>query len=183
MTKTNREALIDDIIALELEMFLAVRSRERSLCQERPEAFRLMREITHAVLSDEFLEAYLRDVRLAAGQGRNLMTEKYALMEDLIPAENDDPAVWEIVKAESDWRREVAAQFPRSVHPDGHEGFCLYLECELQTYSAQTLAAYSKCIEAARAQSRNLVRERYELLMRKLGHESLAACEVSIKTR
>ena len=184
MNGQYRDNLIGDIIERELEMFLAVKNRGgTSQCQERPESFRLMREISHAVLSDAFLESYLGDLKAAAEQGRNFMTEKYALMEGLIPSLNDSPVIRDIVVAESEWRKEVAAQFPRCIHPEGHQGFCLYLGCELQTYSPATLEAYCACVEAAQREHRNLVRDRYELLMRKLGHESLAACEAGLAHR
>lgn len=181
MVQQPRETLVNDIIEHELKMFLAVNNRGgTSLCQERPESFRLMREITHGVLSGVFLKSYLDDLKTAGEEGRNLMTEKYALMEGLIPPLSNSPVIRDIVVAEGEWRKEVAAQFPKSVHPDGHDSFCLYLGCELQTYSPATLDAYRECVETARREYRNLVRERYEMLMRKLGHESLAACEAGI---
>ena len=181
MTKPTRQNLIEEIITKELDMFLAVNNRGgTSSCQEKPEAFRLMREITHGVLPDIFLESYLSDLKQAEKDKRNFMTEKYALMEKQIPVINDSPYIAEIVKMESEWRKEVAAQFPRSVQPDGHESFCLYLGCELQTYSAQTLTAYHDFVKASQQECRNLVRDRYELLMQKLGHESLTKCEASL---
>jgi len=184
MTEERRKALIKEIVDRELSMFLAVRNRGgTSQCQERPESFRIMREITHDVLSNAFLESYLCDLERAEKESRNFMTEKYALMESLIPVINDTALIKKIVGAESEWRKEVAVQFPRSVHPDGHDGFCLYLGCELQTYSAATLAAYLDCVEATRQEHHNLVRERYELLMRKLGHESLTQCEANLAAR
>ncbi|MFV0348844.1 MAG: DUF4125 family protein [Halodesulfovibrio sp.] len=182
MMQTTRQVLISAIIERELAMFLAVNSRGgTAACQERPESFRLMREVTHGVLSDAFLQSYLGDLEQAALAGRNCMTEKYALMEGLIPPLSIAPAIREIVQAEGGWRREVAVQFPRSVHPDGHESFCLYLGCELQTYSPATLTAYRECVEAALRENRNLARERYELLMRRLGYDSLQHCETSLK--
>jgi hypothetical protein len=181
---TTRDTLLDLIISLELAMFLEVQNRGgTSPCQERPESFRIMREITHGVLSDTFLQRYLHDLEQARRQGRNLMTEKYALMEGLIPRRNNDPVIAEIVQAESAWRREVAAQFPRVVQPEGHAGFCLYLGCELQTYSGAALQAYAACVQEALRGLRNLTRDRYELLMHKLGYASLAQCEAELATR
>ncbi|NJB69145.1 hypothetical protein GGQ74_002842 [Desulfobaculum xiamenense] len=181
MTEERREALVEDIIERELRMFLAVKTRGgKSLCQERPESFRIMREMTHGVLSEAVLESYLGDLVRAEEAGRNFMTEKYALMDDLIPAINTDPRIRVIVEAEADWRDEVSAQFPRTVQRDGRESFCLYLRCELQTYSPATLTAYAALVDAARNEGRNLVRERYEILMRKLGYGSLEACEAQL---
>ncbi len=183
MIKEHRRELIESIIKEELNMFLAVKNRGgTSPCQEQPDSFRIMREITHNVLPDDVLESYLADLLKAIQDGRNLMTEKYALMEGLIPVQNDSPLIVEIVCLESEWRKEVAAQFPRSVQADGHEAFCVYLGCELQTYSSETLSAYHHYAAAAQQEHRNLVRERYELLMRKLGYDSLSHCEQSLKT-
>jgi hypothetical protein len=181
MTEERRKALIDDIIAGELRMFQAVNSRGgRSVCQERPESFCLMREMTHAVLSDDFLVAYAVDVRRAEEAGRNLMTEKYALMERRIPKLSTDPRIDIILNAECAWRREVTKDFPHVVQADGQPGFRLYLGCELQTYSGESLAAYEACVKDAQAAGRNLVRERYEILMRQLGHDSLEECEARL---
>lgn len=180
MTNGTREGLIGKIVERELEMFLAVRNRGgTSPCQELPGTFRIMREITHGVLSEAFLVSYLGDLEGARVAGRNLMTEKYALMETLIPPRGTDPRIGRIVAAEGEWRREVAARFPRTIHPDGHEGFCLYLGCELQTYSCATLEAYCACVETALDEGRNLVRERYELLLRKLDLGTLQDRETS----
>ncbi len=181
MTEKFRKNLIKEIIDHELNMFLAVNNRGgTSPCQERPESFRIMREMTHGVLSDSFLESYLGDLKQAETEGRNFMTEKYALMEGLIPPLRDTPQLKEIVNAESEWRKEVATQFPRTVQPEGHEGFCLYLGCELQTYSDATMNAYYEDIMAAQQKHHNLVRERYELLMNKLGYGSLKECEAGL---
>ncbi len=181
MAEEKRTQLIEQIIKLELDMFLAVNNRGgTSLCQERPESFRIMRNMTHSVLPDEYLESYLADLEKAAIDKRNLMTEKYALMEGLIPVQNNSPAIAEIVSMESEWRKEVAAQFPRSVHPDGHQSFCIYLGSELQTYSPKTLDIYLAYAQSMQEKHGNLVRERYEILMRMLGYESLTHCEESI---
>ncbi|WP_243547044.1 DUF4125 family protein [Pseudodesulfovibrio tunisiensis] len=180
MSEKSCETLVREIIDLELAMFLAVKNRGgTSLCQEHPDSFRLMREITHAVLPLSFLESYLNDLKQGVQDARNFMSEKYALMESLIPPLNTDPCIDAIVDAESAWRAEVAAEFPKTVQPEGREGFRLYLGCELQTYSPATLAEYTRFVDAAHAENRNPVRERYELLMRKLGYGSLKECEAS----
>ena len=181
MTQGARKGLIKNIIARELKMFMVLQSDGDALsCQEHPEAFCIMREMSHGVLSDTFLEAYLHDLKLAEGQGRNLLAEKYTLMGAQLPVRNEDSRIRDIVVSEGIWRRKVAAQFPRCVQPEGHHEFCHYLMCELQTYSTDSLAAYSDCVKAAVKQDRNLVQERYEFLMEKLGHGSLAACEAEL---
>lgn len=181
MAEEKRTQLIEQIIALELDMFIAVKNRGgTAVCQERPDSFRIMRNMAHAVMPEAYLESYLNDLKQAAADNRNLMTEKYALMEGLIPIKNDSPVITELVRMESEWRKEVAAQFPRSVQPDGHQSFCIYLKGELQTYSPKTLKIYLNYAQSVQEQHGNLVRKRYEILMRKLGYDSLAHCEESI---
>ncbi|NDV27081.1 DUF4125 family protein [Desulfovibrio sp. JC010] len=181
MAEDKRIQIIENIIALELDMFLAVKNRGgTAACQEHPDSFRIMRNMTHGVMPDDYLESYLADLEKAVADKRNLMTEKYALMEGLIPVQNDSPAIAAIVQLESEWRKEVAAQFPRAVHPDGHQSFCIYLGSELQTYSSGTLDIYLNYARSVQQKHGNLVRERYEILMRKLGYESLTHCEESL---
>ncbi|SKA67179.1 DUF4125 family protein [Desulfobaculum bizertense] len=181
MTEARKNELVKDIIEHELKMFLAVNNAGgTSVCQEHPDSFRVMREMTHAVMNEAFLESYLNDLKEAEKAGRNLMTEKYALMGGQIPPLNDDEMLRNIVVVEGTWRRQVAERFPRSVQPEGHQGFCLYLGSELQTYSRKSLMLYEECMNAARKEGRNLVQERYEILMQKLGYGSLEQCEAKL---
>ncbi len=178
MTDAVHESLVQEIVDREQTMFLAVPSRGgTSPCQESPESFRIMREISHGALSRAYLESYVGDLEVAEQKGRNLMTEKYALMEGLIPAISTDPMIGKIVAAEGLWRRAVASEFPRTVKPDGHEPFCLYLGCELQTYSDRSRREYGLCVDRARQEGSNLARLRFDRLMEKLGYGSLAGCE------
>ncbi|HMM38220.1 MAG TPA: DUF4125 family protein [Desulfovibrio sp.] len=178
----TRKDLLSEIIERELAMFQSVNNRGgRADCQDMPESFRLMREITHAVLSVAFLESYGQDLRRAERDGRNFMTEKYAIMEGQIAPINPDPRIPEIADQETDWREAVAAEFPHAVEPGGSEAFRRYLRAELQTYSPGTIGAYAECVDAARREGRNLARERYDLLMSKLGFGSLAEREASVE--
>ena len=80
------EALLHEIIDCELAMFLAVPDADGpSTCQKRPKTFRLMRWMSLSVHDDSTLTSYLNDLKQAGMQGRNLMVEKYARMEDSLP--------------------------------------------------------------------------------------------------
>lgn len=184
MTESQRQELIEEIIELELKMFLAVNNRGgKANCQESPESFRTMRFMTHSVLPEKFLKSYKDDLIQAEGDQRNLMTEKYALMEGLIPTINSSPAIAELVEMESEWRKVVAAEFPLSVRPEGHERFCIYLKGELQTYSPASLGIYLDYAKEVQQKQGNLVRDRYEVLMRKLGYNSLTHCEQELEKK
>lgn len=178
----TREEMLAEVVERELAMFLEVRNRGgRADCQEQPEAFRLMRRMTHAVLSDAFAESYLEDLRRGEADGRNFMTEKYAVMEGQIPPFNPDPRIRDITRSECAWRDAIAAAYPLVVEADGGDAFRRYLFAELQTYSAATIGAYADCVATAHREDRNLAGERYELLMRELGFGSLAEHEAAMR--
>ena len=58
IAKTGRPSLIDHILALELEMFLAVNGTTRAACQEQPETFKKIRGGIYECWSDEMLAAF-----------------------------------------------------------------------------------------------------------------------------
>ena len=177
----ERETLVTRIIALEQEMFEGISTFERSPCQDRLKTFRLMRWMTHSVLPTDILLSYLDDLQSASDEGRNLMTEKYARIDDIIPGDAAaKAAIDRIVAVEDAWMTPVRQDFPRSF-PRGGEGFHAYIASELETFSPRTLALFEDFVETARAQGRNLVRERYENLFRRLGYASLTAFEENVR--
>lgn len=82
-------------------MFQKVRTIEPALCQDLPETFEIMREMNHSVLSLESLKSYLNDLNVALSKKRNLLTEKYARMNNTIPPLNNNPLIKEIVSIEA----------------------------------------------------------------------------------
>ena len=177
--KRSREELVKTIIEIELDMFERVRSFEPSLCQERPEAFRMMRGITHSVLSPETLESYLADLHEAKAKDRNLITEKYARMDNRIPPLNTNPLIDDIVQIEERWARELSEKYPRTFR--GGLGFKVYLSCELETYSDKTLQLYFEDIAKAEKENINLSEVRYTVLFQQLGYDSIAKAEKKAK--
>lgn len=177
MNKQNeiRDILIEEILKIELEMFQNVRSRGYASCQEQPKAFRMMRWMGHSVLSDETLASYLDDLKQAQENGRNLMTEKYARMEGLIPALKEDPRIAgiidEIAEVETSWMLEFSEKYPGISR--GGEGFYMYLKSELETYSDRTLELYNRDLFDAKEQGINLAEKSYTNLFLRLGYESL----------
>lgn len=174
------EALIEEIVRREWDMMKAVVSEGRSLCQERPGTFRAMREMSHSVLSRDTLASYLGDLRNAEIEGRNLVTEKYARMEEQIPPVSRCPLIPRIVSIESAWMKELCDEFPLTFQA-AVPYFALYESCELETYSDPTLTLLYRDVLAARENGRNLVRARYEHLFEAQGQGTLA--EVEAKSR
>ncbi len=103
----GKDHLIETILDLELNMFLTVPSRYPASCQKAPDAFRLHRGAQFSVWSEETLQSYLDDLLEAKEKGQNLMTLKYARMENLIPPLNVNPIIDMIVQMETEAQREM----------------------------------------------------------------------------
>ena len=180
----DRSDVLREIIERELRMFVNVRNEGGTAdCQKLPDSFRLMREMTLCVQTDAVLESYLQDLARAEAEGRNLMTEKYARMDNRIPPLKSRETIDEIVDAESRWRDSLSREFPHVILADGHGGFRRYLSCELETWSDQTLEGYRGLVAEARARGRNLARYRYEFLMERVGFDSLTAYEGTLREK
>jgi hypothetical protein len=180
MHKDNKPELIEHIIEIELDMFELVRTAEPSLCKDRPETFKAMRGMTHSVLSTETLESYLEDLQKARAEGRNLLTEKYARMDNQIPPLKANPIIDDITKRESHWMRELSQKFPH-IFKGEPANFEHYLSSELETYSDKTLESYSRDVSKAEEGKRNLAEERYTKLFQQIGYGSIAEAEEKAK--
>jgi hypothetical protein len=170
--KGDREELLDNIIKFELDMFEQVRTSEPSLCKDRPETFRVMRGMSHSVLSIRTLQSYLNDLQKAKAECRNLLTEKYARMDNRILPLKSNRLISDIVKLESRWIRELSQKYPRSFW-GGSGSFELYLSSELETYSDETLKLYFGDVSRAKKEGRNLAEERYTKLSERMGYSSI----------
>lgn len=173
--KISREELLKGIIEIELDMFERVRTAEPSLCKDRPETFKVMRGMSHSVLSTQTLESYLEDLQKAKAEGRNLMTEKYARMDNRIPRIKTNPVIDDIVRIEAQWMKELSEKYPHTFK--GGDGFTIYLSSELETYSDKTLGLYFEDISKAEKEGRNLEEEAYLILFQQIGYSSIAEVE------
>jgi len=153
-------------------MFENVRAIQPSLCQEKPRSFRLMREMNHSVLSNDTLKSYLKDLKNSRLKGRNLMTEKYACMNNLISPINFNPHIQKIVSIELEWFKELSEQYPHIVNSKPNY-FSKYLSCELETYSNKSIELYIKDVEIAQKDGINLAKQKFKYLIKKLGYTSL----------
>lgn len=173
---SRKEELVSRIIEIEWDMFANVRNRGgKASCQEDPEAFKIIRTSSFMSWSDATLESYLKDLEEAVKAGRNLMTEKYALMEGLIPHLNPEvlPLIDKIVEIECGWLSEIAEKSPhirlaRPIYSSQDSPFVVssetYARGELETYSKRTLDLYYK--DLLEMQSKKI--NRYELVLNKM---------------
>ena len=166
----DRKQLLEKIIAREAAMFIAVKASEPADCQEMLKTFYLMREMSHSVLAADTLTSYLQDLETAAAAGRNLMTEKYARMENLIPSLNENELIYKIVDIEREWLSEVHKKYPLTIAVEG--GFTTY-----------AVNLYYRDIFLAETQKRNLVEERYQYLYGNLGFKDLEEVEALAQKR
>ncbi|GAB6163286.1 DUF4125 family protein [Desulfothermus naphthae] len=193
MENTKRTELIEKILDKELKMFLTVPVRQKAACQEHPESFKTMRRAQFLMWSEKTLESYLKDLEMAEKEGRNLMTEKYARMDNLIPPKNQDPLIDKIVNIQCKWQEEMFRKYPKlmrgarpvysSQDSPFQTSFETYLRGELETYSHNTLASLYDDIVGMQKEGKNMAEELYKQLVMDLGYESLEEAEEAAKNR
>lgn len=201
----ERKFLIDEIVALEWDMFSTVNNiGGRSACQDERDTFEVMRRCNLMTWPLPMLGSYRADLLQAAEAGRNLMTEKYArMMETTAPDEYAAvarflPPVSEEARALVDraaavlvpWEEEARARYPflaergRGLTDDAGPGvktsFATYLRSELATYSVETLSAYVSYLEGASAAGKNGSLAVYENMVRLYGYRDLEEAAVAM---
>ena len=187
MSEQGRPAVIENILDIEERMFLAVPSRGPAPCRENPAGMRMFRGAQFQTWSGETLASYLDDLLEAERLDRNLMTLKYARMENLIPPLTANPLVGRMVDAQAAWYRGLIDRFPRfmrtarplgdGLNPDPGASFRSYLAGELETYSDRTLALLNKDVTRMHEKGRNMVEEVFTHVIRGMGFESLEETE------
>jgi len=175
--EADREKLIDEIVAIELRMFMAVLTPAPSACQENPEAVKLMRRGSFTVLSTETLESYLGDLQEALEDGRNLMELKYARIDNLVPPLSTNPLIGKIVEIEGAWMKDLAGRYPLSFKGRTEYSAEIYLRSELETFSDRTLDLYFRDTSTAAEAGRNLTEERYAYIFKQIGYDSIEDME------
>lgn len=178
-------SLCHHILDLEWTMFVAVKSSRPVACQKAPANFRDIRGSLLDTWTAEMQASYCVDLEAATAYGRNLLAEKYARMDDLIPPQTDDPVIGLIVDVESAWQDEIRCRFPmlyqrccRSTAGtgDGRE-FAVYLRSELETYGYETRQLYFLNVKNAERAGRNLGLEALQNLVKRFGYEGLEQAE------
>ncbi len=182
--------LVEKIVDIEYRMFMNVNAREPATCREDAEPFRMHRKSQLTVWSEDTLESYLKDLTEAEEAERNLMTVKYARMENLIPPVNESTYIDKIAEILIPWQEEFIRRYPKfmqggrslrsSEEAGGMVSFETYLRCELETYSERTLASLYNDVSRYHNEGKNMSQESYEYLVRAMGYESLDQVESSL---
>lgn len=185
-----KRPLLEAILDLEWEMFVCVRSDRNAPCQSAPDNFRTIRGSLFEMWTDAMLVSYLDDLQRALAQGRNLLTEKYARMDNLIAPLNTNPLIDAIVSIEDKWQSELQRCYPalyrrccRGRNPSAEDGsnFSVYLRCELETYGNRTLELYHQNVKSMDDQKQNLAIDALRQLVRKSGYQDLEQAEAHLR--
>lgn len=190
--KRKRE-ITEQILEVELAMFISVPTAHRYSCQEDPESFKLHRRAQFAAWSIPTLESYLMDLLRARDTDCNLVALKYALMDDLVPRENFSPCINLIIDLALTGQRRFVADFPclmRGGRPlskeedvPGLTSFETYLRGELETYSESTLELLYGDMLALQASGTSLSEATYRNLAAHLGFDSLESLEETLRKK
>lgn len=196
--KTNlsgKKETIKKILEGEWEMFSTVNAKTDSdpttqgcpTCRDFPEEFRIHRTAKLMPWSEKTLVSYLDDINEARNIRRNLMTYKYARMDNLIPSENNSPYIDKIAKVQLQWQKKFIDKYPRIMSggrslSGGEPGtdwasFETYMRCELESYSEKTLGFLFQDTENLRAAGKSMSEEIYKILVQQKGYKSLEEAE------
>lgn len=189
--KGEHSRLLEEILSMEWDMFQAVRSASPASCQSSPGTFRQVRGSIFELWPKKMLASYLIELTIAKYSGRNLLTEKYARMDNLIPPLNTNPVIDKIVGIETNWQQELREQYPalyarscRSTDQTGDgKNFSVYLRCELETYGDATIDLYYEWVERARREGRNYSLSMLNSIVLKSGFNNLEEAESFWKKR
>lgn len=170
---------MEQILEAELRMFQAVPTRGPNRCLEYPQDFKLHRKAQFSIFSTRTLQSYLEDIERARNSSRNLMTYKYARMDNLIPRANDSRLVDEVAGIMIDWQHQMEDKYPeimQRARPVTSEkanpsetSFETYLKAELETYSEQTLNLLYQDLRKLKAAGKNGSEEVYRFLVKEGG--------------
>lgn len=196
---------VNEIVMLEWQAFDKVENEGgRASCQDDWPTFSIMRQSQYETWTDEMLDSYIDDFYSANEQGWNLITEKYARMEestapeeyakikDALPPVSDTKKaiVDQIADIQVGWMEEFAAKYPkaagnaRKIHSSEDTpidtSYETYLRGEIMTYSDRTLALYGQFIVKLAGMGKNLAFMIMDNTARAYGYDGLDALEAGL---
>lgn len=179
----KKDSLIDKIVIIEKEMFLAVKTQGKCACQADIDSFVFHRKVQFTAWDESSLEYYLNHITEAWSKNINLMTIKYARMEGQIPPYSTNPLIKKIANQMLVWQQEMKSKYPniltdaRPLTQDVPErnirSFLTYSSCELETYSDDTLASLWAHHQNSAKEGINLSIVSYDYMVKELGYASL----------
>lgn len=176
---------IQKIIKLEWAMFQKVRSFAPASCQSNPNAFARIRGAIFRQWPFDVLAAYLEYLEAAQREGRNLLTEKYARMDNKIGAIIDHHLLNDIVDIETQWQQQIRDRYPALYRrvcrdtnlEDNGSNFSVYLRCELETYGEKAIIHYYKWVKRGHQNGENYAIAMLEELVHSEGFLNIEQAE------
>ena len=205
-TKSEKEKLVDAIVEAEWNQFQYVHNEGgRAECQDNPGTFKIMRSSQFLAWDVPVLESYLSDLKEGEATGWNLITEKYARM-----MEHTDPVKYKelaphlpklnsqrillqeaIISIMVQWTKELHEKYPAlagnsrnrlsSDDTKWNTSSETYLRGEISTYSDATLKEYTKMVQKALKDGRNIVSDILENTVHMYGYKSFEDAEKSVR--
>ena len=202
------DSMLETILNMEWEMFDRVQNiGGRAECQDNKQTVYLNRSSQLMAWDEGLRESYLRDLRRAGLEGRNLLSEKYGyMMQRTSPAEYEEirdrlpvrseaklELMERICKAHLTWLRQVSDSWPcltgRGRVPDRSgdspftTSFETYLWGELGTYSMDTLQLYWQQVARMQQEGGNMNRDILLNTVRQYGYATLEQAEADLSNR
>lgn len=173
--ENQKEQIIRQILEIEYNMFQRVPTGDdEPSCRAFPDEMRMHRRSQFSVWSVETCTSYLEDLKRAEQQNVNLMTIKYARMDNLIPVYSQNPLIEKICVQYELWQKEMFERYPQTMRgARSLKGFRDYLQAELETYSGKTLELLYQDVVQHVSEKKNMSEEVYEYLVRRAGKKSL----------
>ena len=170
----SRDKILSEIVKIEKEWFVNVKA-SNTQCQDNIESFESMRKMFFYPLSEKTLKSYLKHIKKQYKFGKNLMYEKYAIMNGQLISNNKSQYIGKITEIEKRWLTEAMSIYPALFNGQSIDYFENYLKSELKTYSADSLKSYYKDLVSAKRKKRNFALERQKYLADFLGYGSVEA--------
>ena len=178
----SKKGLVNRILEIEVKMFLRVPTGEEPACRSDIENMRLHRRGQFAGWSVGTCKSYLQDLETAEASGKNLLTLKYARMDNRIPSLSESPDIPYIRDCYVEWQKLIISRYPNVMRGSRDiDGFSNYLSSELETYSDKTLVLLRSDVDACRQAGGNMSLEVYESLAGQSGYASLDEMEKDLK--
>lgn len=204
LLKLDADVLSKEIVAREWAMFQRVQNvGGPAPCQNKPQEFAIMRLSQAMSWPQEARESYMEDLMAAEATGRNLLTEKYAIMmkstfpqeyaeiKFALPTVSEEAAaiVEELTALVVEWAEQFQKQYPcvaatgRPIHTA--EDSCgisveTYNRGEFSTYSLRTLKLLREYYIDCKAAGRSIHIQVVERTARFYGYADLHAAEASL---
>ena len=204
--KTTKQKLVDAIVDAEWNQFQYVHNEGgRAECQDNPGTFKIMRSSQFLAWDEQTLKSYLSDLKEGEATGWNLITEKYARMMEHtdpikylelaphLPKLNPQRIMLQeaIIGIMVQWTKELHDKYPAlagnsrnrlsSDDTKWNTSSETYLRGEISTYSDATLKSYTKMVQDALREGRNIVSDILENTVHMYGYASFEDAERSIR--